>query len=232
MDSRAAFTRAAMSCSFGGSEAAFSLAGSEKRGVRCGEAVPMMKTRQQNKGSPMKQSRLTYAESIRRIQTPGLGFLGPDEEPLIPDEMPQPEDEEVVGLRFFRTLVGDGADLSNLGIPRTFFGRSEISNASFRNTELSESNLRWNDFIDVNFTDATLARADLRSSKYIRVNFTRADLRGADMRRASFEDCIFESAVMDDAILTHKQGSRLSLSSEQKASIDWRDEDGPEPSGG
>jgi uncharacterized protein YjbI with pentapeptide repeats len=150
----------------------------------------------------------------------------------MPERIPEPEDDEPLGLSFFKTFVGDGADLSNLTIPRTFFGRSEISNTSFRNTDLSESNLRWNDFIDVDFTEATLARADLRASIYTRVNFTRTDLRGADLRRADFEDCIFDGAAMDRAILTRDQGLGLSLSAPQRAAIEWRDEDGPEPSGG
>jgi hypothetical protein len=180
----------------------------------------------------MNQGRLPYSESIRRIRALGLGFLAPDEEPPMPDHVPQPEDEAPLGLSFYKTLVGEGADLSSLSIPRTFFGRSEISNASFRNTDLSESNLRWNDFIDVDFTQARLAGADFRASIYTRINFTRADLRGADMRRADFEECVFDGAIMDGAVLTRKQGAGLALSSVQKAAIDWRDEDGPEPSGG
>jgi uncharacterized protein YjbI with pentapeptide repeats len=180
----------------------------------------------------MNQGRLSYSDSIRRIRQLGLGFLEPGQEVPMPDHVPQPEDEEPLGLSFFRTFVGEGAELSNLTIPRTFFGRSEISNASFRNTDLSESNLRWNDFIDVDFTGATLARADFRASIYTRVNFTRADLRGADMRRADFEECIFDGAAMEGTVLTRKQGSRLSLSSAQKAAIAWCDAHGPEPSGG
>ncbi len=150
----------------------------------------------------------------------------------MPDHVPQPEDEEPLGLNFFRTFVGEGADLGNLTVPRTFFGRSEVSNASFRNTDLSESNLRWNDFTDVDFAEATLASADFRASNYTRVNFTRADLRGADLRRADFEECVFDGAAMDGAVLTRNQGLRLSLSSEQKAAIAWCNDDGPEPSGG
>jgi uncharacterized protein YjbI with pentapeptide repeats len=178
----------------------------------------------------MSQARLSYADSIHRLQD--LGFLEPDEQPRMPVRLPQPEDEEPLGPRFFRTFVGEGADLSNLTIPRTFFGRSEIGNASFRNTDLSESNLCWNDFTDTDFTVATLARADLRSSIYTRVIFTRADLRGADMRRAEFEGCIFDGAIMKGVILTRRQGARLGLSHAQKDVIDWRDDDGPEPGGG
>lgn len=174
--------------------------------------------------------RLAYDDSICRLRN--LGFLSADEHPTMPDHVPQPEDDEPLGLTFFRTFVGEGVDLSNLTIPRTFFGRSEISKASFRNTDLSESNLRWNDFIEVDFTEATLARADLRASIYTRVNFSRTDLRCVDIRRAEFEKCVFNGAIMDGAILTRMQGLRLDLSITQKAAIAWRDDDGPEPSGG
>lgn len=187
-------------------------------------------SRHQMTDHPTTAPRLGYDDSIGRLRE--LGFLGADEQPRMPDHVPQPEDEEPLGLSFFRTFVGEGADLSNLTIPRTFFGRSEISNASFRNADLSESNLRWNDFIDVDFTEATLARADFRASNYTRVNFTRTDLRGADMRRADFEECAFDGAAMDGAVLTRDQGSRLSLSGAQKAAIAWCNDDGPEPSGG
>jgi uncharacterized protein YjbI with pentapeptide repeats len=149
----------------------------------------------QTEGHLMSQARLSYAESIRRLQE--LGFLERDQQPPMPVRLPQPEDEEPLGLSFFRTFVGEGADLSNLSIPRTFFGRSDIGNASFRNTDLSESNLCWNDFTDTDFTVATLARADLRASIYTRVKFTQADLRGADMRHTNFEGCIFDGAIMD-----------------------------------
>jgi uncharacterized protein YjbI with pentapeptide repeats len=179
----------------------------------------------------MSQGRLNYSDSIRRIRELGLGFLEPDAEPPMPDHVPQPEDEEPLGLSFFRTFVGEGANLSNLSIPRTIFGRSEISNASFHNTDLAESNLRWNDFTDVDFSEATLARADFRASIYTRVNFARADLRGADMRRADFGDCVIDGALMDGAVLTRQQGPRLGLSSAQNAVIALCDADGPEPSG-
>ena len=69
---------------------------------------------------------------------------------------------------------------------------------------------------------ADLTGADIR----------RTDLRGADMRRSDFEECVFDGALMDGAILTRKQAGQMALSDAQKAAVDWRQEDGPEPSGG
>jgi BTB/POZ domain-containing protein KCTD9 len=68
--------------------------------------------------------------------------------------MPQDDDEGEPGVSFFRTYVGgDNAGLRNLTLPRTFFGQSEIRDVDFSNTDFTESNLCWNDFIDANFTD-------------------------------------------------------------------------------
>ena len=182
------------------------------------------------KGQPMKQQRQSYEESIRRLRE--LGLVGRDENPGIPDHTPQPEDDNPLGLSFFRTVISDEAAFSNLSIPRTFFGRSEIKRASFQNCDLTESNLRWNDFVEVDFTGASLARADLRASIYTRVKFIRTDLRGADLRRSDFDSCRFDDALMDGAVITRKQGTRLNLSGAQKSVVEWRAEDGPEPSGG
>jgi uncharacterized protein YjbI with pentapeptide repeats len=52
------------------------------------------------------------------------------------------------------------------------------------------------------------------------------------MRQSSFENCDFNGALMDGAILTYEQGSELNLSNEQKEKIKWTDDDGPEPKGG
>lgn len=178
----------------------------------------------------MTAKRLEYEDSMRRLRA--LDILGADEQPPMPDRIPQPEDDEPLGLRFFRTFLGEGADLSNLTLPRTFFGRSEVDGVSFRNSDLTESSLRWNDLADVDFTDAALARSDLRASSYIRVNFTRANLSGADMRLANFDDCVFDGAVMQGSLLTREQSMHLPLTAEQRSAIAWCDTDGPEPSGG
>src|SRR5262245_527351 len=173
--------------------------------------------------------RFSYLESCLKLQA--LRLLDGGEPPRIPDRMPRYDDGEPWGVCFFRLIVTDKV-LSNLTLPRTYFGRSEISNVSFRNTDLTESNLCWNDFVNVDFSATTLARCDLRSSVFDRVKFIDADLRATDMRGSWFGACIFINAIMNGAVLTRAQASRMAISEAQKAAIDWRDEDGPEPDGG
>jgi uncharacterized protein YjbI with pentapeptide repeats len=127
--------------------------------------------------------------------------------------------------------VGEHA-LEHLTLPRTLFGRSEIGPISFKNTDLSESTLCWNDFIEVNFTEADLSESDLRASIFRRVAFVRTSLRNADLRRSNFEACDFTDADMAGAKLTRKQGARIHLSDEQRKVIDWQESDGDEPPGG
>src|ERR1043165_7637704 len=90
----------------------------------------------------MANQRLSYEESCRRLQR---DYLGKGAIPPLLDRLPRPDDEAPLGVSFFRTFVGEGDDLSNLFLPHTFFGRSEINNAFFRNTDFTESNLCWND---------------------------------------------------------------------------------------
>ena len=152
--------------------------------------------------------------------------------PPLPDRLPRPDDEEPLGVSFFRTFVGEGDDLSNLFLPHTFFGRSEINNAAFRNTNFTESNLCWNDFVDVDFTDPVLAGSDMRASLFQRVKFVGTDLRRADLRRSTFEDCAFEGALMEGAIVTQKQEAMMGLSKSQIDDVAWSDDEGDEPDGG
>lgn len=180
-------------------------------------------------GSGIPKQRLSYEDSCRRLQK---DYIEPGTIPPRPDHMPRHDDPEPLGVSFFKTFVGDGDDLGKLTLPHTFFGRSEINNASFQNTDFTESNLCWNDFIAVNFADAILARSDIRASTFHKINFTITDLREADMRRSSFKDCIFDGAMMKGTKLTHAQGKNLRLSERQRDEIDWTDDDGPEPGGG
>lgn len=184
--------------------------------------------------SSERATRLSYEESSRllqRLRHPDAGAEGVI--PPIPDHRPQCDDEEPLGMRFFRTWVGFGeSNLENLTLPRTFFGRSQIGPVSFKNTDLSESTLCWNDFNGVNFTDADLSGCDLRASIFSEVDFVRTNLRNADLRRSSFEACDFTDADMRGAELTREQGEQIHLSDQQQSVIDWQESDGDEPPGG
>src|SRR5262249_43991222 len=100
------------------------------------------------------------------------------------------------------------------------------------NTDLSESTLCWNDFIEVNFTDADLSGADLRASIFRRVAFVRTNLRNAELRRPSLEACDFTTADRAGAKRTRNRGERIRLSAEQRKGIGWQESDGDEPLGG
>ena len=145
--------------------------------------------------------------------------------------MPRYDDEEP-GLSFFRTFLGEGDDFSNLTIPRTFISRTEVNDAAFRNTDLSQSCMCWNDFVEVGFRGADLSGADLRRSTFRKVRFSASSLRGADLRHSSFEDCDFEGADLAGAVLSRSQKTSLGLTPEQSKVVDWRWRSGPEPDGG
>ena len=173
--------------------------------------------------------RLSYAESCRELER--SNWIEKGSAPAEPRPRRPQFDDETLGIQFFRTLAED-ASLSNLTIPRTFFGRSEIRRTSFVNTDMSESTLCWNDFIDVDFTKACLADSDLRAALFERVNFSAADLRRADLRRSSFTACSFKGATMDGAKLTRDQLATGELAPEQRRVVDWQDDEGDEPGGG
>jgi BTB/POZ domain-containing protein KCTD9 len=161
-----------------------------------------------------------------------LGLLEPNERPPMPERMPRHDDEGPFGFSVFRTRLDDALDLSDLFLPRTFFGRSEIKRVSFRNTDLHESNLCWNDFLGTDFTGADLARSDMRSSIFKQVVFVNATLDGADLRQSFFTDCNFEGATMRGVQLTWEQYPSVRLSKSQKLAVKWRKDEGPEPDGG
>jgi uncharacterized protein YjbI with pentapeptide repeats len=170
--------------------------------------------------------RLTYEDSCRELER--LCFIERGQAPTTPLTR-RPRFDDDVGVQFFRTLVED-AVLSNLTLPATFFGRSEIVRTSFANADFRQSTLCWNDFVDVDFSDACLTDCDLRASTFERVTFARADLRDTDLRQSSFVDCEFAGADMRGAMLTRPQV--LELSVQQREDVVWQDEDGEEPSGG
>ena len=175
-------------------------------------------------------ARLSYDLSCARLCD--LGLLALNERPPIPQRLPRHDDEGPLGFSVFRARLDDTLDLSDLSLPRTFFGRSEINRVSFRNTDLHESNLCWNDFLGADFTGADLARSDMRSSLFRHVVFVNANLDGADLRGSSFIDCNFEEATMRGVALTREQCPTMHLSEAQKLAVDWREDSGPEPDGG
>jgi hypothetical protein len=188
-------------------------------------------------------TRRSYEESCRLLQRLGYPDAGAEGAiPPLPDHRPQIDDKAPLGVSFFRTFVGQDIEegdegvrhrhLENLTLPRTFFGRSYIQLVSFKNTDLSESTLRWNDFIEVTFTDADLSGCDLRASIFSEVDFVRTNLRNADLRRSAFEACDFTGANMRGARLTREQAEQIHLSEEQQQVIDWQASDGEEPPGG
>jgi hypothetical protein len=186
------------------------------------------------KMSSERTTRLSYEDSCRLLQRLGYPEAGAEGVvPPLPDHRPQCHDEEPLGIRFFRSWVGFvESNLESLSLPRTFFGRSEIGPVSFKNTDLSESTLCWNDFNEVDFTDADLSGCDLRASIFREVNFVRTNLRNADLRRSGFVACDFTDADMRGAKLTREQGEQIHLSDQQQNVIDWQESHGDEPPGG
>jgi uncharacterized protein YjbI with pentapeptide repeats len=174
------------------------------------------------------QSRRSYEDSCRVLQRDG--WLDPGEVPPIAAHRPMYDDAEPLGVRFFRTQLA--GDFSNLTLPRAFFGRSEVAAASFRNSDLSESTLCWNDFVGVDFSDCSLRSSDLRAAIFNGVQFVRCDLRQADLRRSRFQDCDFTDADLRGTKLTRSQEAQMKLSPRQEETVAWQDNDGEEPGGG
>ena len=173
--------------------------------------------------------RLSYEDSCRALQRQQI--IEDGDIPPLPQQPPRYDDEDPLGVNFFRTELADST-LECLSLPRTFFGRSEIRDVSFRETDLSESTANWNDFINVDFSSADLSRCDLRSSVFDGVRFTSASLRQADLRHSNFTNCNFSGADLTGAKLTRETASAISLSAEQQRVIDVQEDDGEEPGGG
>lgn len=200
--------------------------GQETRAEQSGAHDRAHRERSVNDDIPTRRN---YHESCKFLQE--QGYFEDGSIPPLPDHQPQYDDEEPLGVSFFRTFVGEG-DFENLTLPRTYIARSEVGPISFKNTDFSESTFCWNDFTEVNFTDAELSQSDLRSSYFVRAVFLRTKLCAADLRHSLFEACDFTDADMRGAKLTHEQGDQLKLSEQQKKEIDWQESEGEEPPGG
>jgi hypothetical protein len=82
-------------------------------------------------------ARLSYELSCDRLRE--LRLLARDDQAPMPNRLPRYDDEEPLGVNVFRTRLAGDLDLSDLSLPRTYFGRSEINCVSFRNSDLHES---------------------------------------------------------------------------------------------
>jgi hypothetical protein len=152
----------------------------------------------------------------------------------VPETMPHPTGGR--GTRDYYKCGLANADYSNLTLPRVFFGRSFVERVNYRNTDLSQSWMCWNDFVDCDLSGADLSGCEMRSSIFRRCRFVGANLAGADLRRSSFEGCDFTGAVLrgtradegyaDEYELTER------LSVEQLEAMEWHEDPGPEPPGG
>jgi uncharacterized protein YjbI with pentapeptide repeats len=178
--------------------------------------------------------RRSVEESWRHLESQGETMpRDPSGRPFVPTAMPNYDDEEL-GFSIFRSGAED-ADLRNLSLPRTYFGRSLLQQVSFSNTDLSESRMCWNDFESCDFSGADLSRCDMRASNFKGCKFVGAVLRGADLRRSSFEDCDFTGAVLAGAVAEDMDGIGCVqdyLTEDQQAVMAWSEDEGPEPPGG
>src|SRR5687768_2924343 len=102
--------------------------------------------------------RKSYFESCVRLMEVGIISAPP-----MPSRRPRHDDEEPLGVNFYKSGIED-ANVSGLTMPRTFVGRSELVRVAFVDTDLKESTLCWNDFIEVSFERADLSDGDLRAS--------------------------------------------------------------------
>jgi hypothetical protein len=155
--------------------------------------------------------------------------------PRVLKKMAHPYDDRKAPLDYFRSGLDD-ADYSNLTLPRLFFGRSLIERVSYRNTDLSQSWMCWNDFIDCDFSGADLSGCEMRASIFNRCQFVGADLSKADLRRSTFEGCDFTGATLRGTRADHVYGDEYELeerlSDEQHGMMEWDEDPGPEPDGG
>lgn len=161
-----------------------------------------------------KRERLNSDESIRQAVEIGADL------------------SETGSIEIYRTEIGGELDFSNLILRNSYFGRSEIQNVNFYNSDLRGSTLCWNDFHDTVFAESDLSESDLRASYFQGVDFQNCNLTNADMRRSNFNNCMFQGASMGGAKIMSDHKDSLSLSENQITEIDWHKEEGPEPEGG
>lgn len=131
--------------------------------------------------------RQAYHPTCQRPQQ--LGFLDPGEIPPLPCRMSSTSDSGPLGLRSFRTRASE-VKLDHLSLPRTFFVHSEIANVLFREADLSESCLCWNDFSKCDLTARTCRRAACEHP-----TSPRADSQGPTSKARTFADRAFGGVI-------------------------------------
>ena len=182
------------------------------------------------------EHRRSVAETWKLFEADGMSMprtaVG---DPFIPENMPSYDDEAPLGFSYFRSGLFD-ADLSNVSLPRTFFGRLDVARVTFWNSDLRQSRMCWNDFTDCDFSGADLSGCDLRASNWNNCKFIGADLRGADLRCSSYSDCNFAGADLEGAVSdwpsAQEHGLVDLLEEQQIDSMVWYAEPGEEPGGG
>lgn len=180
----------------------------------------------------MAEGRRTLEETWKKLSREGYGIpAGRGGTPKLIDHHAGTErKKDPVDIAFFRTRWED-ADLSDLTLPRRYINRSGFERVSFRNTDLNQSFLCWNDFIECDFTDADLTCCDMRASVFRDCKFVRCKLVGADVRWSGFEDCDFTDADVTGMRIGVDSESP-DLAEEQRQEADYCKDDGPEPKAG
>jgi uncharacterized protein YjbI with pentapeptide repeats len=179
----------------------------------------------------MKQLRRSLEESLASFTLGDGGPPFPDHHAGIARE------GDLVDITFFRGLWDwdDDGDFSNLTLPRRFMNRTTFRRMSFVNTDLNQSFMCWNDFIECDFTDADLTCCDMRESIFRNCKFVRCRLIGADLQRSSFAGCDFTGADLTGARVDDCTTDTLEVSEEQDAWLEYTDNFdgiGPRPKGG
>ncbi|GMV24445.1 MAG: hypothetical protein AMXMBFR58_04760 [Phycisphaerae bacterium] len=177
-----------------------------------------------------ENGRLTYEDSCRVLMDAGL--LETDEIPPMPARMPRHDDPEPLGVSFFRTELAGQHFVPGLSLPRTFFGRSTITQCEFLDFDLTESSLCWCDIDHVRFDRSVLRGCDLRASTFRYVSFRSADLTKADLRHSTFRKCDFRHARLAGAVLHRSWRWMFTLSAKQRAEVEWHPSGGEDPPGG
>lgn len=174
-----------------------------------------------------KAKRMTFAESWAFLKRKRLMSLKGSPS-VIDHHAGWDREGDPTNIDFFRTAWED-ADLANLTIPRLYINRSDLQQVSFRNSDLNQSFMCWNDFVDCDFTDADLTCCDMRRSLFRGCKFIRCKMVAAYLSGSEFDDCDFTDADLRGAIID--TDTDIDLTDEQMNVLECVMES-PEPKGG